>query len=138
MGFGRFGFIAAFVATVVEPRQANAFSGYRCIVKGSYELGVAEMTPHKFSKLYLGQEFVIDRANGQMLGAPGLSSVGWTGRNEVLDQGSHEQSYKVIYVSPAFVHVRFLLVREYDRGPVKSFMLVDDTTVLTGNCTHSN
>lgn len=120
----------------IEVQQANAFSAYKCTVKNSYELKRNGMVPHRLSKLHINREFVVDQATGRMQGD--LSSASWIGKNEVLDIGSNEQSYKAIYISPPFVHVRLLQIKEYDRGPIKDFILTEDTEVLTGTCTHLN
>jgi hypothetical protein len=107
-------------------------AGYKCNIKHSLRLAKdGSAGPRALGDLKI--EFVIDRASGRMLG--GTTSAVW--RYEVLDRGSDQQSYKVIYTSQAgFVHVQLLQIREFEDGPVKPFLLVDGTEVHTGTCTH--
>jgi hypothetical protein len=124
-----------FVA-LTKASSATAVSGYKCIVSNAYELSRGGMRPHPFSELYRKREFIVDRITGRMLGSTVFSSDVWTGRHEVLDIGSPEQSFKAIYLSGGpYRHVRLLQIREYDDGPVKSFILTDGTDTLSGTCT---
>jgi hypothetical protein len=129
--------ILAAIALLIHASEAHAFSSYKCIVKHGYKLEGDHIAPSDFGQLSVNQEFVVDRATGRMFGRGTMSSAGWLGRNEVLDAGSEAQSFKALYRSPgpAF-HVRLLIIREFDRGPIKGFIFIDSTDVYTGSCTH--
>jgi hypothetical protein len=60
---------------------------------------------------------------------------GWT-TTQVLDNGSSQQSFKALYLSSPYVHVRVLVVQEFDEGKSKSksFALLDDGDFISGTC----
>ena len=107
-------------------------AGYKCNIKHSLQLGKdGAAEPRALGDLKI--EFVIDRASGRMLG--GTAATVW--KYEVLDYGSSQQSYKVLYTSQAgFLHIQLLQIEEFEDGPVKPFLIVDSTEVHTGTCTH--
>jgi hypothetical protein len=121
-----------------SPTSAIPFASYVCTVKNVYALKKEGTLEENATHLLVseGSTFVVERKTGRMLGD--LSSTGWIGRNEVLDLGSGSQSYKALYVSPPHVHVRLLLIKEYEEGDEKPFLFVEDTDIYTGLCRHTN
>jgi hypothetical protein len=83
-------------------------------------------------KLWLAKNFFVDRTNGRIRGDV-FSSAGWT-TTQVLDNGSSQQSFKALYLSSPYVHVRVLVVQEFDEGKSKSFVLLDDGDFISGTC----
>jgi hypothetical protein len=68
-----------------------------------------------------------------MEGGAGFSSTVW--RSKVLDYGSTEQSFKVLYTSSeGFMHVRLLQILEHMAGRTKDFIFTDGNEVHTGHC----
>lgn len=126
---------AAMVAVLLQPLEASAQSSaaYKCTVKNAYALKDGKLFPHQLLSSYVNKEFVVDRANGRMLGT--LSSALWE-TVKVLDAGSKEQSFKAIYVSGGYVQVRLLVIREFETSGSKDFTIADNDNVLTGICTH--
>ena len=86
---------------------------------------------------YIGKVFHVDRKSGVLLGA-NLTNSGYE-KIDVLDPGSDEMSFKVVWMS-AIVgntggrNVRYLEVREFEKKFEKPFILVTSGTVLTGTC----
>jgi hypothetical protein len=110
-------------------------ASYTCIVKYSLSLQKDGSTrPHRNEQAFRNREFTVDRASGQMRGV--IDSQRW-GKHEVWDRGSDEASYKAIYaLPPPDVEVALLQIRELEPEADKSFLLVVDTSMLTGTCTH--
>jgi hypothetical protein len=110
--------------------------GYKCTIKRSFELREdGSIQPHTTPEAFRNMEFIVNRESGQMLGD--ISSRWWTGKREVLDRGSDQQSYKLIYTSvPPIVHVNLLQIAEYRKDALKPFLLVANTNMHTGDCTH--
>jgi hypothetical protein len=72
--------------------------GYKCIIRRSFELKEdGSVQPHRTPEAFRNMEFIVDPASGQLLGD--ISSRWWTGKREVLDRGSDQQSYKSICIS---------------------------------------
>jgi hypothetical protein len=129
---------AVMAAVLLQPlnaRSAQSSAAYKCIVKNAYASKDGKLVPHQLLASFANKEFVVDRANGRMLGT--FSSAGWE-TVKVLDFGSKEQSFKVIYVSGGYVQVRLLVVREFDAGASKDFTVAENDDVFTGVCTFLN
>jgi hypothetical protein len=94
---------------------------------------MAPASPHQLlGESMVGKEFFVDRTNGWIRGEV-FSSAGWT-TTQVLDNGSSQQSFKVLYLSSPYVHVRVLVVQEFEEGESKSFALLDDGDFFSGTC----
>jgi hypothetical protein len=135
----RAGAVCISILLSLAPQQANAFSAYKCTIKDAYEVIRGTLEPHRLgNRYYVGGEFVVDHATGKMSGK--ISSLGWIGRNEVLDFGSNEQSYISLYISPGpYINVRLLTIQEYREGSVKDFVFTTNgEEVFTGTCTKLN
>ncbi|PWE78847.1 hypothetical protein XF30_20980 [Bradyrhizobium sp. SUTN9-2] len=126
---------AILAAALFQPLETSARSSaaYKCIVKHAYALKDGKLFPHQLLSTYVNKEFVVDRADGRMLGT--LSSALWE-TVKVLDVGSKEQSFKAIYVSGGYVQVRLLIIREFDTSALKDFSIAENDDVLAGVCTH--
>jgi hypothetical protein len=108
---------------------------YTCTVKQSLALQKDGSTrPHRNEQAFRNGEFTVDRKTGQMRGV--VDSQAW-GKHEVWDRGSDEASYKSIYaLPPPDVEIALLQIRELRDEADKPFLLVVDTSLLTGTCTH--
>jgi hypothetical protein len=108
---------------------------YTCVVKQSLALQKDGLTrPHRNEQAFRNGEFTVDRTSGQMRGV--IDSQAW-GKHEVWDRGSDGASYQSIYaLPPPNVEVALLQIRELEAGADKPFLLVVDTSLLTGICTH--
>jgi hypothetical protein len=136
---------AAFaVIALVEPLQAqNGVSGYECIANHAYMLEKDDLVKKPQRNFYtIFKEidpkatyyFAVDRATGRMSGY--LNSK--DGKALVFDDASIKgQSYKAAYHSDPglYVTARYLIIRVYDSGPSKGFLLTDNDSVVTGTCT---
>jgi hypothetical protein len=124
---------AAVVLMFCGSAEAQNFSGYKCKIQHSLELGKdGSPQQRELADTYRNMEFIIDRASGRMLG--GTTSETW--KHAVWDRGSDQQSFKAIYTSQTgFVHVQFLQIREFEEGGVKPFLLMDGTRTHMGTCT---
>jgi len=124
---------AAVVLMFCGSAEAQNFSGYKCKIQHSLQLG-RDGSPQQpaLPEHYRNMEFIIDRTSGRMLG--GTASE-W--KQAVWDRGSDQQSFKAVYTSHAgFVHVQLLQIEEFAQGGVKPFLLVDGTRTHMGTCTH--
>jgi hypothetical protein len=123
------------IGTALAERETKAeeSSGYKCTIKHSLELGDdGSPRPHSSAEAFRNMEFIVDRTSGRLLGD--ISSQWWR-KHEILDRGSDQQSYKVIYITEPTVHVNLLQVQEFQVEAVKPFLLVNDTDMHTGTCT---
>lgn len=120
----------AVICTILFAGAAQA-SGYQCTVKDAIYSAQGTLLRTDLTKAAVGKEFIVDRSNGRMLGDY-ASGIGW--QPKVLEYGSRQQSFKVIYTSAPYLHVRFLTVQEFDDGTLKSFYMLDEDSFLTGNC----
>jgi hypothetical protein len=126
----RWTFITALLAAVLlQALEASVQSSaaYKCIIKNAYALKNGKLFPHQLLSSYVSNEFVVDRANGRMLGT--FSSALWD-TVKVLDAGSKEQSFKAIYVSGGYVQLRLLVIREFDTSTSKDFSIAENDDVL--------
>jgi hypothetical protein len=138
--------IAAAFAVIahVEPLQAQkGVSGYECMANHAYMLEKDDLVKKPQRNFYtIFKEidpkatyyFAVDRATGRMSGY--LNSK--DGKALVFDDASiKDQSYKAAYHSDPglYVTARYLIIRVYDSGPSKGFLLTDNDSVVTGTCT---
>ena len=95
--------IAALVLLILcASASAQDFSGYKCNIKQSLQLGKdGSAQQYELAESYRNMEFIIDRASGRMLG--GTVSEVWS--HQVWDRGSDQQSYKAIYGSIPLIHL---------------------------------
>lgn len=131
--------LLAAVIFLVTSASAVALEDYKCTVKDAESLennGLLEET--SWSKLLNGQEFVIERATGKIVGGNGISNHnGKFGQPKVIDKGSSKQSYKVLTVYGPNVAVTYLQVSEFSSETEKPFLLMTNSTdVLSGTCVH--
>lgn len=125
---------AIMLAHADQTDAANGFSAYKCVVKATYELSVGSFKSAVNSSRYLDHDFVVDRMTGRIIG-DSISSTGYK-TIEVLDIGSDQQSYKVLYFSAGDGHgnIGLLVIQEWEKGSSKSFALNHETLVSTGFC----
>jgi hypothetical protein len=115
---------------------AEESTGYKCRIKHSLALA-RDGSPQcsASAEVFHNMEFIVDRASGRILGEA-INTRSWLGKREILDKGSSQQSYKLLYTSPPpFVHVNLLQVEEYQAGAEKPFLFVMNTVTHTGTCT---
>ena len=130
--------VALIMIAAQSQAHAQKLLNYKCTVKQAYALKGDQLSGHSFTVTLVGQEFVVDRTDGRILGNL-FSSSYWTGRQEVLDNASQKgQSFKAMYTSGGrYMHVMFIEILEDLEGRAKPFLLVDGPEmVVTGSCTH--
>jgi hypothetical protein len=105
---------------------------YRCKVIDTRE--VNKKGSFENTKLYMGAEFSVSRSNGAIIGMPfPNTSFGW--KTTVLDQGSKDQSFKLISISSGeFTHINYLEIHEFDEGIDKRFTGISGGTIHSGLC----
>jgi hypothetical protein len=111
---------------------AASSTAYKCTIKNALTTSQGKAVQHGLAETMVGKEFFVDRTNGRIRGDV-FSSAGWT-TTQVLDNGSSQQSFKALYLSSPYVHVRVLVVQEFDEGKSKSFALLDDGDFISGTC----
>ena len=129
--------IAGGVVTLCFSVSANAGAfQYDCEVKQSQTIeksGATEPAPISL----VGWKFSVSRESGEIAGPPGLAlhrGQGWK-ELRVLDRGSKQQSFKFVAVSSGpYTNVLYLQVTEFQAGPLKPFLLIDNTNIHTGLC----
>ena len=110
---------------------ASQSSAYECTV-GSSSARLDDEGNLAPWPLYEGDKFIVDKQSGKMLGK--LRNENAFGTPEVIDNGSHEQAYKVVTIYKPFTSVSFLTVNEFAEGKKKPFIFVNGTLVYAGNC----
>jgi hypothetical protein len=116
---------------------AHAGNDLSCTITGVSELTAnAELEALAGKKNYyetaVGAQFIVQRDQGFMAGRF-VSNAGW--KVTVIDQGSAQQSYKVVSNKPSGrVQTQFLEVRLQEKGDKKPFFLLA-TEILYGYCT---
>ena len=80
-------------------------------------------------------KFEVDRDSGKFDFLMGNINLG-LGESRVIDRGSSGHSFKVIWEEETMTgqSVGYLQVHEYIDSPVKPFIAVDHTQVLSGTC----
>jgi hypothetical protein len=115
-------------------RELYALDAYKCNVTHTAGLtdtgGLAETN---YSKLRLGNEFVVDRDTGRING--GLSNNNAFGQPKVLDYGSHEQAFKVVTIYKPMTTLAYLYIEEFNENREKPFMFIDGQNIFSGVCT---
>jgi hypothetical protein len=130
----------ALFAAVLSLASATAAAGdLNCTIAGASEVtGDGRLDALEGKKNYYetvaGAEFIVQRDKGLMMGRF-VSNAGQ--KITVIDQGSAQNSYKVLSVSPRAggrVQSQYFEVRLQDKGEKKPFVLVA-AEVLHGFCT---
>lgn len=129
---GLIGFVSVLMA---GHSTALASDTYICGVKVAYSVSDGQLQRHPLASEYEGEVFTVDRQTGDIAGSA-FTSANWLGRREVLDYGSKQQSFKLVFVTPPYVSVRLLIVNEFDEGANKQFFLTDNSNSYTGFCHH--
>jgi hypothetical protein len=116
--------------------HAGTYS-YSCKVKAEYVLSDSGELDLK-NNLYFGSEFNVERKSGVVLG-DGVGNSSYPTK-QIIDIGSEEQSYKLIWISSEVIGVSgafnavYLNVEEYNENLLKPYTLVLGTRTLTGTC----
>lgn len=111
---------------------AAAFQ-YECEVKQIHDIGEGAVN-NRPRDIALGQKFTISRQTGEIVGSPAYAlSRGWK-EFRVIDSGSNGQAYKFVAISDGFPNVVFVSVREFEKGPTKTFVYLNNFLLTTGTC----
>ena len=119
--------------TYVDFVEAQGSADYVCEAKGAWTLAEGTLKSHDNANLLIGAKFRVSRLTGEMTGNLGFSSAGWN--VNVLDLGSEQQSFKVLYSSiGGYVDLGLLEIQQSQKGDVKSFIYLDGLHLYTGIC----
>ncbi len=130
-------FVLIMMLLTINP--ALALSDYRCLIQ---RIITAEEQSQKltfYEKNYLNKEFTVERSTGLMAGALKNSYVT---KPQVIDYGSHENSFKVITTMRLEQgvglgsNVYMLTINEYSESSKKPFVFIDNDVVYLGECVH--
>lgn len=124
---------AALALILFSMSTADAgLEGYVCTVVAFSRLTTDGSMTSDAKDPIVGKEFTVDRKSGKIVGR----YIGSTGFDtQVVDGGSDKQSFKVFAKNPwGFLHVLYLEIQEYQKGPRKPFLLVDGSVVYSGTC----
>ncbi len=120
----------------------NAFSAsdYRCVITSRASAGDESLAVKKSQeKIYLGQEFTVERRTGLMAGI--LKNSYFT-KPQVIDSGSKDNSFKVINSLRleeglgSGTNIYALTINEFERTEKKGFVFLVNDTVYLGTCKH--
>jgi len=120
----------------------NAFSAsdYRCVITSRASAGEESLAVKKSQeKIYLGQEFTVERRTGLMAGI--LKNSYFT-KPQVIDSGSKDNSFKVINSLRleeglgSGTNIYALTINEFERTEKKGFVFLVNDTVYLGTCKH--
>ena len=113
---------------------SGEFMGYYCTLQSAHQTERGSISPAAQKGSLVGQSFLVERSTGRIDGSlfePDRWEVG-----KIVDLGSNAQAYKVVFVTPPHVSVRLLVGDEYQEGPLKRFVLMDNAYVYVGLCEH--
>lgn len=133
--------LQAFMLTLIMlPYQVFAGDDYKCkIERISLASGDQGNSYDMYVKNYVGEEFTVLRSSGLMAG-PLKNSYVTTPK--VIDFGSTENSHKVVTTmtkeqgAGAGSNIYTLIVLEYEKGPNKPFVFLENDVVFFGICSH--
>ena len=120
----------------------NAFSAsdYRCVITSRASAGDESLAVKKSQeKIYLGQEFTVERRTGLMAGI--LKNSYFT-KPQVIDNGSKDNSFKVINSLRleeglgSGTNIYALTINEFERTEKKGYVFLVNDTVYLGTCKH--
>ena len=118
----------------------NLYAGpveYKCEINYEYFLtSSGELKEEK--RIYKGEKFHIERPTGTVLGG-GLGNHFYPTK-KIIDPGSKEQNFKLLYLSKHVVGTEngknavYIEVNEYAETYEKPFVVITNTKVLSGIC----
>jgi len=113
---------------------------YKCkIERLSFASGDSGNSYETYKELYLGKEFTVNRESGVMVG--GLKNS-YVTRPQVIDFGSTENSYKAVTTmkmeqgTGAGSNIYALNIEEFESGPKKPFVFMENNKIFFGFCEH--
>lgn len=128
------------MALVLTPCAAVAADDYRCTIERlSLAAGDSGATYDLNRKSYVGKQFTVERTSGLMAGVLKNSYVT---KPQVVDRGSKDNSFKVVTTmrveqgAGAGSNIYALTVLEYEQGPKKPFVFLNNEMVFFGHCEH--
>lgn len=135
--------INSFLLVLIAVWSTGAYAGgsnYRCIVERvSSASGDSGNSYQFYVDNYVGKVFTVDRASGVMVGALKNSYVT---APQVIDLGSSENAYKVVTTmridqgAGAGSNIYALTIEEFESGPQKPFVFLENGNVFFGQCEH--
>lgn len=124
--------IALFVLCVGLCSSVSAYDGFKCTVKAVSKLQDDGTHSDDSVMTSLGEEFVVDRVTGRMVG--GLSNHSIGGQPKVIDPGSADQSFKALTIFGPYVSINYLEVQVYANSYEKPFSFIEFGSFITGLC----
>jgi len=121
------------VLFVLFPILGFGADAYKCEVHAGLGLvDSGELVATGWAKMRVGQEFVVDKDSGKMIG--GLSNSNTFGDPKVVDRGSADQALKVITIYKPMTTVDYLYVQEFNENAEKPFIFMEGSNTYTGHC----
>ncbi len=121
--------------------HAQELPNYVCTIEHLQSISARnEKVVAMLNRDYLKKEFTVERRTGFMSGVLNNSYIT---RPEVIDFGSNENSYKVVTTlrknqgAGAGSNIHALVINEYDGGPTKPFVFMDNGDIFLGTCVHT-
>ena len=130
--------LALLIASLLASLSYAGGYSYSCEITGEYKYGSDGQLVPDDRKIYLGQQFNVERKTGVVLGA-GVSNSSYPTRT-VIDVGGKQQAYKLIWTSKEVAGTNggrnavYLSVEEYNESDVKPFSMIVGSQVLSGVC----
>lgn len=122
---------ACVLCLVAAPVLAGPDS-YVCTIQSFSRLNEGGALTSDRGDPILGEEFVVDRGSGRIMGKY-IASAGY--ETKVLDPGSIQQSFKMVAsTTVGFKKVLYLQVHEFNKAERKPFLLVDASLIYAGTC----
>ena len=122
-------FVALFICLC---SAASATSGFKCTVKAVGNLQDDGTHSHESVFTSIGDEFVVDRGTGRMVGRLTNHSIG--GQPKVIDAGSAAQAFKVLTVFSPNVSINYLQINVYEGTYEKTFFFIEFNEYISGLC----
>lgn len=115
--------------------SAQAAGDYRCLVSAAFQVNPQGERNEEILAPMIGAEFTVDRSSGLMVGDLKNSYVT---SPKVIDSGSEENSFKVLTLMKNDItsNVYVLTIEEFQDGPIKPFVFLNNSYVYHGTCEH--
>lgn len=126
------------VALVAATTNAWASSDYLCTIERAVSAQQSE-SHAKYTQMYIGKQFTVERQTGLMAGALKNSYVT---APQVISYGSTGESFKAVTTmrkdqgAGAGSNIYALTIDEYQEGPVKPFIFLENSDAYLGQCEH--
>lgn len=113
-------------------------NSYTCQINGEYKISDNGKLLPDNQNIYIDKIFNVERKSGVVLGG-GVGNSSYPTKS-VIDIGSKDQSFKLIWISKDVIGTNggknavYLTIDEFINGDIKPFSMILSSKVLSGTC----